>query len=52
MLEAIAEVVDLAEPSLMAQPQVEAAFEGLRHVLKQGERRREARAKRLLQARR
>lgn len=49
MLESISEVVDLVEPSLMAQPQVEAAFDGLRHVLKQAERRREARAKRLLQ---
>ncbi|KAI8476174.1 MAG: armadillo-type protein [Monoraphidium minutum] len=49
MLESIAEVVDLVEPALISQPQVEAAFEGLRHVLKQAERRREARLKRLQQ---
>lgn len=37
--------------SVTPRLQVEAAFEGLRHVLKQAERRREARAKRLLQVR-
>jgi hypothetical protein len=51
MLESISEVVDLVDPALLGQPQVEAAFDGLRHVLKQAERRREARAKRLLQVR-
>jgi hypothetical protein len=49
MLEALAEVVDLVEPSLLGAPQVEAAFDGVRHALKLAERRREARAKRLLQ---
>jgi len=51
MLESISEVVDLVEPALLGQAQVEAAFDGLRHVLKQAERRREARAKRLQQVR-
>ena len=49
MLDAVAEVVELVDAALLGQPQVEAAFDGLRHVLKQAERRREARAKRLLQ---
>jgi hypothetical protein len=51
MLESISEVVDLVDPALLGQAQVESAFDGLRHVLKQAERRREARAKRLEQVR-